>query len=156
METTICLYENDQWCESVGKLYHWSSVINDRFDDKENEVCPKGWHIPTKEEYEQLFETIGGHSKSLDLTIGGSTDFNGLFLGYGDYYFKLAGRYVVDTIFTFHETYKSMQLFSSSIPDDINEARIDAYMIKISRDDGSVWEGYKSTRYYMPVRCIKD
>jgi uncharacterized protein (TIGR02145 family) len=156
LETTICLFEKDEWCESVGKLYHFSSVITDRFDDKDDEVCPEGWHIPTKGEYEQLFETIGGRSNSLDLVLGGAADFNGLFLGYGDYYFITKGMRVVDTVYTFHETFKSMDLFSSTIPDDINEARIDAWMLKISREDGSVWEGYNSTRYYMPVRCIKN
>ena len=154
--TTLCLFESEEWCESVGKLYHVTSVIEDRFDEKEDQVCPRGWHIPTKVEFEELIETIGGPGKAVELTNGGSTDFNGLYLGYGFYYFVTVGKIVTDTIFTFHETYENMYFTSSSIAPDINEARTDVYMIKVSRDNGNLWQGYFPTRYYMPVRCLKD
>lgn len=155
-ETTLCLFEREEWCESVGKLYHVSSITDDRFDDKVDEVCPKGWRIPVKEDWEILIETLGGDGNAKELVFGGSADFNGKFLGYASFYIETEGMRPKDTIYVFHETYESMYYTSSSIAEDINEARTDIYMIKVSRDNGSLWKGYFPSRYYIPVRCIKE
>ncbi|MEA1875544.1 MAG: FISUMP domain-containing protein [Bacteroidota bacterium] len=153
--TTICLYEAESWCEQVGLLYQVTAISHDRFDDKYIQVCPDGWHIPTKEDWEELIENIGGNNKAHELVIGGSTDFNGRYLGLGDY--ALIGFPVpTDTIFTFKETFESMYYPSSTIPVDINEARTDIFVIKATKDNSSFWTGFMSTRYYMPVRCVKD
>lgn len=153
--TTICLYESESWCEQVGLLYQVTAISHDRFDDKYIQVCPDGWHLPTKEDWEELIENIGGNNKAHDLVIGGSTDFNGRYLGLGD--FALIGFPVpTDTIFTFKETFESMYYPSSTIPVDINEARTDIFVIKVTKDNSSFWTGFMSTRYYMPVRCVMD
>ena len=156
VETSICLFEKAEWCESVGKLYHTSSVISDRFDDKEDEDGPGGWHIPTKEDLEQLIDNIGGPGQISELAFGGSADYNGLYLGYGDYFTVSQNMIIIDTIYTFHETYESMNFMSSSIAPDINNARIDVYTMTLFREDGRFWDGYSSTRHYLPIRCIKD
>lgn len=48
-------YENDiNWKESYGALYNWYTVTD------ENELCPSGWHIPTKDEWYDLTGFSGG------------------------------------------------------------------------------------------------
>ena len=157
LEATLCLFEQDNWCESIGKLYHVSSVTNDRFDSREFDVCPHGWKIPLKEDIETLIENLGGDNYAKELMFGGQADFNGVYLGYASYQELFdANMMPIDTIYKFEESYQYFYLPSNSIAPDINELRSDIYMIRISRSDGSLWKGYNTTRFYMPIRCIKE
>lgn len=48
-------YEEDQgFVETYGLLYNWWAV-----SDKRN-ICPQGWHVASIEEWEELFEHLGG------------------------------------------------------------------------------------------------
>ncbi|ELR68730.1 hypothetical protein C900_05913 [Fulvivirga imtechensis AK7] len=51
----MCYYDNDQTAyeDPYGALYNGYVVTN-------GEVCPDGWHVPTKEDWESLFESLGG------------------------------------------------------------------------------------------------
>jgi len=59
-------YENDiDNKDSYGALYNWFAAVDDK------ELCPAGWHMPTKDEWEQLtdytgvaYDTIGIKLKS--------------------------------------------------------------------------------------------
>lgn len=52
-----CNYNNDSVLSKVyGKLYNWYAV-NDR-----RGLAPKGWHIPTDEEWSTLVNYLGGES----------------------------------------------------------------------------------------------
>ena len=63
-----CYYENDESNNKpYGKLYNWYAVKNS------NQICPKGWHVPTDEEWTTLInyldpEADGGAE---DNTAGG-------------------------------------------------------------------------------------
>ena len=46
---------NSSKLEEYGYLYNWKTS---------KKVCPKGWHLPTKEEFESLLDNYGGTSKS--------------------------------------------------------------------------------------------
>ena len=49
-----CWYENNSSNnESLGKLYNWVAVIDNRG------LAPKGWHIPDKNEWEELATFFG-------------------------------------------------------------------------------------------------
>lgn len=51
----FCYYENDEsFGNSNGLLYNWY-VINDS-----RGIAPKGWHVPTNEEWKVLTEFLGG------------------------------------------------------------------------------------------------
>jgi uncharacterized protein (TIGR02145 family) len=47
-------------------------------------LAPKGWHLPTKTEWETLFQALGGHSKEIfdQLKPGGMSGFDGQFGGW--------------------------------------------------------------------------
>lgn len=52
-----CYYDNDpENGKKYGKLYNWYAVIDPRG------LAPKGWHIPTDEEWTTLITTLGGKS----------------------------------------------------------------------------------------------
>ena len=64
MEGSYC-YENDEThCEKYGRLYEWDAAMK---------ACPKGWHLPTSEEFGTLISNVGGietAGKMLKSTIG--------------------------------------------------------------------------------------
>jgi len=50
-----CWYDNDSSYEDpYGKLYNWYAVNDSRG------LCPTGWHEPTKDEWSELFDFLGG------------------------------------------------------------------------------------------------
>lgn len=68
-ETAWCYYDNNSsHDDDYGKLYNWYTVVDSR------QICPKGWHVPSNEEVEELivylspdvgsFMTAGGKMKS--------------------------------------------------------------------------------------------
>ena len=65
-------YGNDVTnCRKFGRLYNWTSAMR---------VCPKGWHLPSMDEFKTLFSTIGGQTfagKMLKSTEGWNGDGNG-------------------------------------------------------------------------------
>ncbi len=51
-----CYWNNPANCEKRGRLYSWIAA---------NLVaCPNGWHLPTKEEFQKLIDTVGGKNKA--------------------------------------------------------------------------------------------
>lgn len=76
---SFCYDDNDDNCAVTGRFYTWAAAI-DSFalaNDEENPmecgdgktctlpdvvkgVCPDGWHLPSKAEWDELFETVGG------------------------------------------------------------------------------------------------
>ena len=63
--------EKDQNCATYGRLYTWATAVGkseaecgyevdcDLGTGKIQGVCPKGWHLPQKEEWEELLTTLG-------------------------------------------------------------------------------------------------
>ena len=63
-----CHYNNDSKNNQVyGKLYNWFAVSHESNGNKN--VCPSGWHVPSKDEWNILIEKLGG---SMSETTAGS------------------------------------------------------------------------------------
>ena len=66
-----CYKNNDGVCDSLGMYYTWDEAMDlssvftsvDDYYCRHNEVrrgmCPKGWHLPSEEEWRELIETAG-------------------------------------------------------------------------------------------------
>ena len=50
-EGSWCYEDKESDCQKYGWLYNW---------DAAKVACPVGWHLPSKEEFEILFEFVGG------------------------------------------------------------------------------------------------
>lgn len=64
------VYNNeDKYVSQYGYLYTWEMA---------KDVCPSGWHLPSKSEYETLLNEFGGEGRDAfkELSQGGSSDFN--------------------------------------------------------------------------------
>jgi hypothetical protein len=136
--------------DTVGGIYHWLETMNYRVNDP-NGICPDGWHLPTRQEWEGLFAPYphplyplhyygkGGLSNlNLDLNNGGiRTD--GLFQE------RLMNA-----------PWDSGFWSSSYI---IEDQKYRPYFCCFSSDDHwlahAYWETNGLTRYYS-VRCVKD
>ena len=73
-DSSFCYNNNESNCAKYGRLYKWAVAV----DKPESEcgytytcslpsrniqgVCPSGWHLPSKAEWETLFDAVGGQS----------------------------------------------------------------------------------------------
>ena len=53
LSTPVYSYYNNNSGNMYGPLYNGFTILKD-------EVCPEGWHLPTKSEWATLFESVGG------------------------------------------------------------------------------------------------
>jgi len=169
--TSWCYGDNPANCTKYGRLYTWAAAMDSVGTWSTNGkgcgygkrctptypvrgVCPEGWHLPTKAEFETLFTAVGGSStagRMLKSTSGwndskgrdgNGTDayaFSALPAGYRDFYgnISLGG---------------SKAYFWSSTERNSNYAYI---MLLFYYDDYAYLENYD--KYYgYSVRCLKD
>jgi len=62
-------------CNKYGRLYDYATVTAEA-----KKICPAGWHLPTKEEWDILIATVGGNEtagKFLKATSGWNKNGNG-------------------------------------------------------------------------------
>jgi uncharacterized protein (TIGR02145 family) len=118
-----------------GYLYGWETALI---------VCPKGWHLPTKEEFQTLLNNVGGNDsvRYSALNSGGSSGFNSLNGGY---------RYT----YGFCDCLgKNAAYWTSTLADDI-----DGFQIHFDGTEKTV-QIYDAGYVYAPcafsIRCIKD
>lgn len=67
-------------CEDFGGFYIWSEAT--KVAEPQRGICPKGWHLPTKEDFIQLCESIDYNGKELVKINTNGTHFDGLLTGY--------------------------------------------------------------------------
>lgn len=53
-----------QYCDTYGYLYNWAAAMK-AGEEGIRGICPKGWHIPTKAEFEQLERSVGDDAYNL-------------------------------------------------------------------------------------------
>ena len=139
-DSSYCYNDSAEYCTKYGRLYSWAAA---------NKACPEGWHLPTIDEFETLFTTVGGQStagKKLKSASGWIKDGNGT----DDYSFTAlpaGGRSTNESFYggdggayfwssTEYGKNRSYYIFLKYQNDEANE--VDYY-----RDDG------------MSVRCVK-
>jgi len=55
-----CYDNNENMCDTYGGLYQWDEAMQGSTTPGAKGICPVGWHIPTKEEWIQLADYLGG------------------------------------------------------------------------------------------------
>lgn len=161
-DSSFCYNDSVKYCEKYGRLYRWAAAVG----KSESEcgsgytcslpsgniqgVCPNGWHLPSKSEWETLFNAVGGLStagKELKFTSGWNrrgygTDafgFSALPAGYRSYGggFYGEGNYAYFWCSTENESHYAYDIY---LYYKIDSARLDDY--------------YKYLGF--SVRCIRD
>ena len=155
----LALNENPSTVETYGRFYYLKDAVPNRVVfpeiDYVHQLCPKGWRIPTIQDWEELITDCNAEKEPENLVVGGKSDFNATYLGYADFMVFYAGEGMpVDTVFTFKDTYKKAWFFSANQNTDI--LRPDLFMVKIERNGPKLWVGWDNLEYYIPVRCVKE
>jgi uncharacterized protein (TIGR02145 family) len=160
-------YENDiSWKDKYGALYNWFTTVD------ANGLCPTGWHVPTRAEWNQLIDYLGGESsphgnelkscRQVNSQLGGACntsehprwDADGTHWGTDVYDFSgLPGGTRSST----DGSFSNMGLFGywwSSTEDE--EAPGSAYIRKLGYNVGYINETTPGKRSGFSVRCLKD
>ncbi|MBN2281142.1 MAG: hypothetical protein JXQ65_11220 [Candidatus Marinimicrobia bacterium] len=152
-----CAYDDTPGnVDPYGYLYNWFAVNGDidGDDDKDKEIAPAGWHVPTDDEWEALkdYLTINGHSgtegTALKSTSGWILDRNGT----DDYGFNgIPAGYRIDNG-PFYDEQWSAYFWTATEYD-----RIRAYCRRLRYNNNEI--GRFSTfgkEYGYSIRCIRD
>ncbi len=141
-DSSFCYKDSAEFCEKYGRLYTWDAVVD---------VCPTGWHLPSKAEWETLITAVGGQAtagKMLKSTSGGKgTDAFGFSVLPAGYRVK-GGGYLYEGAHTF---FRSSTVSSTEINNGPYCAFLDFnadYAAGMSSDDYN--------NYGFSVRCLKD
>jgi len=141
-----CYYNDNAYCKMYGRLYNWSTA---------NNVCPSGWHLPSKGEWDLLDRDVGGSnmagrklkSKSGWDDNGNGTDeygFSALPGGFGS-----SAGFGFDDMFMFSGKYGGWWSSSS----DYNGA----YLRAMNGDtENTGWGSNGSSLQLLSVRCVQN
>jgi uncharacterized protein (TIGR02145 family) len=153
---SFCIDNSPENCAKYGRFYTWAAAVGKTEDECGNGktcelpdtvrgVCPEGWHLPSKAEWETLFNAVGGQStagKELKSTSGWSSGGNGT----DAFWFSAlpAGNgYYLEG---------SNAFFWSSTEDPSNYA----CGMDLCNNDDNAGLGYYHKGYDFSVRCLKD
>lgn len=139
----FCYERNESYCDKFGRLYSWEEALR---------VCPSGWHLPSKEEYETLLDNIGQDAGKRLKSANGWVMYEGKSgNGYGEYGFSALPAGYYDYEFRVFQGIGSYAFYWSS-----EEGSGDAYYLSFGYDkDYALLEKARKDRG-QSVRCIKD
>jgi uncharacterized protein (TIGR02145 family) len=60
-----CYNDDSANCSIYGGLYQWNEAMQYDTLEKSKGICPAGWHIPSKAEFDSLSKFVHGNSNSL-------------------------------------------------------------------------------------------
>ncbi len=124
-------------CETYGRLYTWESA---------QDVCPSGWHLPSKEEFETLLENVGENSGERKENLAARS------WGFGTDPYGFSALPAGD-FFPFGKTFYGVgdcAIFLSSTVCGI----FHVYLLRIDDDGAYVYDSDKDFDY--SVRCLQD
>jgi uncharacterized protein (TIGR02145 family)/prepilin-type N-terminal cleavage/methylation domain-containing protein len=132
--------END--CLAGYALYEWDAAMNGSVSEGAQGICPIGWHIPSRAEFDSLISVFGDRATAgPELKFTGSSGFNDILAGdrekLGEI-FENRGSYGNYWLSTKHDSAQAWYIW---IPNDNNEP-IDDYF------DLYTWN--------FSIRCLKD
>ena len=155
-----CYNNLDKECSIYGRLYTWSvavdtvvcSVLYCNIKGPIQGICPDGWHLPSREEWNTLFDYVGGADVAgtkLKAKSGWNED------GSGDDIYGFAGlpggNGVDNGIFTFDRKGESGYFWSSSESDNYT-----AYSESFGFNFEKKFEHNDRKNVDYSVRCLKD
>lgn len=162
IDDAFCYYNNNQnkEAEEYGALYTWAAAMGDNAVSSDlnpsgvQGVCPKGWHLPSDAEWDQLVQFVGGDFEAggrlkeygnehwFSPNSGGdnSSGFTALPGGY---------RYYIDG--TFNQMGYNGFFWSST-----ESAGSMAWYRSLSNEQKEVSRYDSDKSYGFSVRCIKD
>ena len=161
-DSSFCYNNNESNCTKYGRLYTWAAAVG----KSESEcgygytcsllsgnirgVCPEGWHLPSKAEWETLFNAVGGQSTAgrvLKSTSGWESNGNGTdAFGFS----ALPAGYREKKVDYYNEG--GLALFWSST----ENISFSAYYMGLDFNHDDAGLNYDDKNSEFSVRCLKD
>jgi uncharacterized protein (TIGR02145 family) len=141
-------FDNDTAnCNKYGGLYQWNEAMAYDTANSAKGICPDGWHIPTKAEFDTLATAVqynGNSLKAVGQGTGGGTGTNSsrfslLLTGYRDYYGSF-GNLGYSAYFWSSTEYNSTEARNMSLWYDVSGINISGYYLEFGSS----------------IRCMKD
>ena len=132
-EYSLCYKDSSSYCKKYGRLYSKNEAIS---------ICPQDWHLPSQEEWMELFEYAGGMN-SAGKKLKSWERWN----GYDVYGFNAlpAGR----AASSYYDEGENAFFWSSTPKSFYN------YYFRLDNAE-SVSVEFEGNGYYFSVRCLKD
>ena len=167
-DSTSWCYNNDASnCTKYGRLYTWAAAMDSVGTWTTNGkgcgynktcsptypvrgVCPEGWHLPTRAEFETLFTAVGGQSTAgnmLKSTSGWNSSGNGT----DAYSFSALPAGDRGSSGFYFDEGENANFWSSTERNSDN-----AYGMYLGYDDDGANLGYDGKNDGYSVRCVKD
>lgn len=162
-ETTAsyCYKNLDSNCVKYGRLYTWSNAM---------EVCPRGWRLPNKEDWETLLKNVGGDksagkvlkSQTAWAEEGNGTDdygFSALPAGERTYFDVCSVKgsgYLVDFAYKAKAKYDSLG-FAANFWTSTKSSEDNVFVLKLHYNkDAAALISVCDEYYSFSVRCVKE
>ena len=69
-----------------GRLYTWQTAMDSSEKENARGIAPKGWHIPSIADWNELVQYLGGEEKIVEqIVVGGPTGFDAFLSGGADF-----------------------------------------------------------------------
>jgi len=135
-------YNNDQSMGSrYGALYPQTATIS-----SQPVACPRGWHVPSLQEWEQLMADLSGDATIERLLEGGQSEMHVILAGQKDF------NYISPNLNDKFSGLGSLTRIWTSTITSNNQAYV-WYIDPVRGQNKSV---VVSKTYWLPIRCIKD
>ncbi|MDR2581134.1 MAG: fibrobacter succinogenes major paralogous domain-containing protein [Fibromonadaceae bacterium] len=91
---SVCYGNLESNCDIYGRLYNWNAAMNNAASSNDNPsgvqgVCPPGWHLPSRAEWDALVSAAGGASVAgKSLKAVDTWNFNATHVGTDDFGFS--------------------------------------------------------------------
>jgi len=140
-------YDNDPAnCDIYGGLYQWNEAMQYVTTEGAQGICPNGWHIPSKTEYQTLINTVNSDGDALK-EIGQGYQF-GAGTNTSGFSALLAGIYVGGFAYLGQGT----SFWSSTWFSNYDEV----YYNGLHDSNAVIETGITGKEQGMSIRCIKD
>lgn len=165
--SSFCYNDSTKYCEKYGRLYLWSAAMDSSaVFSKSGEgcgsgnackpkypvrgICPEGWHLPTKDEWKQLFSAVGGEKNAgvtLKSTSGWASDGNGT---------NIPSFNILPAGFRGNFGDCSYETYYADLWTSTEDNETYAYFVGLDHNDNDADIDNGMKLYGFSVRCVKD
>jgi len=136
-----CYNGDIKMCMKCGSLYDWETAIK---------ACPKGWHLPTEAEFENLIKAVGGE-ETAGTVLKSKERWNNNGNGTDNHGFSMLPCGAKDSDGNFERVGDQGILWCAEAK---NERKAHAYVMNNNNSDIGKLKKDKTNLY--SVRCVKD
>ncbi len=151
--TSHAYNDDESNAEIYGRLYSWEVIMNGSAEEKEQGICPDGWHVPSDSEYKTLEMYYGMTQEEADMINGWRGSGAGTKFKLDDstgYNAKLSGRRNSTGSYSLKDAYEYMWTSTEYGADYAWRRCLSSSSSEVGR-----WNTFPKT-YGLSLRCIKD